>query len=149
MKAELLSVCAVSLVVGSSLAGAGECPLSPVLVGGNVDVSSGLTTQRRNPIYQTTIVGRPPQEDGWLGWATERLFMPAIRMALPEVVDLKLPVEACFHNLAIVSIKKRFVLPHSPAFAACQYQAIQFRAISHCVENPAFRQSCQSAESHR
>jgi len=65
-------------------------------------------TQRRAPIYHTTIVGRPPQEDGWLGWATERLFMPAIRMALPEVVDMKLPVEACFHNLAIVSIKKRY-----------------------------------------
>ena len=65
-------------------------------------------TQRRDPIYQTTIVGRPPQEDGWLGWATERLFLPAIRMALPEVVDLKLPVEACFHNLALVSIKKRY-----------------------------------------
>jgi 4-hydroxy-3-polyprenylbenzoate decarboxylase len=65
-------------------------------------------TQRREPIYQTTIVGRPPQEDGWLGWATERLFLPAIRMALPEVVDMKLPVEACFHNLAIVSIKKRY-----------------------------------------
>ena len=65
-------------------------------------------TQRAQPIYQTTIVGRPPQEDGWLGWATERLFLPAIRMALPEVVDMKLPVEACFHNLAIVSIHKRF-----------------------------------------
>jgi 4-hydroxy-3-polyprenylbenzoate decarboxylase len=65
-------------------------------------------TQRRDPIYQTTVVGRPPQEDGFLGWATERLFLPAIRMALPEVVDLKLPVEACFHNLAIVSIKKRY-----------------------------------------
>lgn len=65
-------------------------------------------TQRRHPIYQTTIVGRPPQEDGWLGWATERLFLPAIRMALPEIVDMKLPVEACFHNLAIVSIRKRF-----------------------------------------
>jgi 4-hydroxy-3-polyprenylbenzoate decarboxylase len=65
-------------------------------------------TQRRDPIYQTTIVGRPPQEDGWLGWATERIFMPMIRMALPEVVDLKLPVEACFHNLAIVSIRKRY-----------------------------------------
>ncbi len=65
-------------------------------------------TQRKSPIYQTTIVGRPPQEDGWLGWATERLFLPAIRMALPEVVDMKLPVEACFHNLAIVAIKKRF-----------------------------------------
>jgi len=65
-------------------------------------------TQRRDPIYQTTIVGRPPQEDGWLGWATERLFLPAIRLALPEVVDMKLPVEACFHNLAIVAIKKRY-----------------------------------------
>ncbi|MFQ5599715.1 MAG: menaquinone biosynthesis decarboxylase [Candidatus Krumholzibacteriia bacterium] len=65
-------------------------------------------TQRADPVYQTTIVGRPPQEDGWLGWATERLFLPAIRMALPEIVDMKLPVEACFHNLAIVSIKKRF-----------------------------------------
>jgi 4-hydroxy-3-polyprenylbenzoate decarboxylase len=65
-------------------------------------------TQRRAPIYQTTIVGRPPQEDAWLGWATERLFLPAIRMALPEVVDMKLPVEACFHNLAIVSIQKRY-----------------------------------------
>jgi 4-hydroxy-3-polyprenylbenzoate decarboxylase len=65
-------------------------------------------TQRRDPIYQTTVVGRPPQEDGYLGWATERLFLPAIRMALPEVVDMKLPVEACFHNLAIVSIRKRY-----------------------------------------
>ena len=65
-------------------------------------------THRRHPIYQTTIVGRPPQEDAFLGWATERIFLPAIRMALPEVVDMKLPVEACFHNLAIVSIKKRY-----------------------------------------
>ena len=65
-------------------------------------------TQRRTPVYHTTIVGRPPQEDGWLGWATERLFLPAVRLALPEVVDMKLPVEACFHNLAIVAIKKRY-----------------------------------------
>jgi 4-hydroxy-3-polyprenylbenzoate decarboxylase len=65
-------------------------------------------THRREPIYHTTIVGRPPQEDAWLGWATERLFLPAIQMALPEVVDMKLPPEACFHNLAIVSIRKRF-----------------------------------------
>lgn len=65
-------------------------------------------THRRNPIYHTTVVGRPLQEDAWLGWATERLFLPAIQMALPEVVDMKLPAEACFHNLAIVSIKKRF-----------------------------------------
>jgi 4-hydroxy-3-polyprenylbenzoate decarboxylase len=65
-------------------------------------------TSRRNPIYLTTIVGRPPMEDGWLGWATERLFLPLLKVPLPEVVDYHLPVSACFHNLVIISIKKRY-----------------------------------------
>jgi len=65
-------------------------------------------TSRRDPIYLTTIVGKPPMEDGWLGWATERLFLPMLRIPLPEVVDYHLPVAACFHNLVIISIKKRY-----------------------------------------
>jgi 4-hydroxy-3-polyprenylbenzoate decarboxylase len=65
-------------------------------------------TSRRHPIYLTTIVGRPPMEDGWLGWATERLFLPLLKVPLPEVVDYHLPVSACFHNLVIISIKKRY-----------------------------------------
>jgi 4-hydroxy-3-polyprenylbenzoate decarboxylase len=65
-------------------------------------------TRRRNAIYPSTIVGRPPMEDAWLGKATERLFLPLLRLVLPEVVDMNLPVEACFHNLAIVSIDKRY-----------------------------------------
>lgn len=65
-------------------------------------------TRRRDPIYLSTIVGRPPMEDGWLGWATERLFLPLLRVPLPEVVDYHLPVAACFHNLVIVSIDKRY-----------------------------------------
>ncbi len=65
-------------------------------------------TRRARPIYATTIVGRPPQEDYWLGKATERLFLPIIRMMLPEVVDLNMPAEGIFHNLVIVSIKKRY-----------------------------------------
>jgi 4-hydroxy-3-polyprenylbenzoate decarboxylase len=65
-------------------------------------------THRRNPIYPTTIVGRPPQEDYWLGKATERLFLPIIRMMLPEVVDMNMPAEGVFHNLVIVSIRKRY-----------------------------------------
>ncbi|MFZ1060995.1 MAG: menaquinone biosynthesis decarboxylase [Candidatus Rokuibacteriota bacterium] len=65
-------------------------------------------THRRNPIYPTIIVGRPPQEDYWLGKATERLFLPIIRMLLPEVVDMNMPAEGIFHNLVIVSIKKRY-----------------------------------------
>ena len=65
-------------------------------------------TSRRDPIYLTTVVGRPPMEDGWLGWATERLFLPLLRVPLPEVVDMHLPVAACFHNLVLVSIRKRY-----------------------------------------
>ncbi|MBI4552302.1 MAG: menaquinone biosynthesis decarboxylase [Candidatus Latescibacteria bacterium] len=65
-------------------------------------------TRRTNPIYPTIIVGPPPQEDGWLGKATERIFLPLIRTTLPEVVDMDLPIEGIFHNLAIVSIDKRY-----------------------------------------
>jgi 4-hydroxy-3-polyprenylbenzoate decarboxylase len=65
-------------------------------------------TRRMHPIYPTTIVGRPPQEDYWLGKATERIFLPIIRLLLPEVVDINMPAEGVFHNLVIVSIKKRY-----------------------------------------
>ncbi len=65
-------------------------------------------TRRTSPIYPTTIVGRPPQEDYWLGKATERIFLPMIRLLLPEVVDMNMPAEGIFHNLVIVSIRKRY-----------------------------------------
>ena len=65
-------------------------------------------THRRDPIYPTTVVGPPPQEDAFLGKATERLFLPLLRKQLPEIVDMNLPVESCFHNLVIVSIDKRY-----------------------------------------
>ena len=54
------------------------------------------------------IVGRPPQEDYWLGKATERIFLPIIRLMLPEIVDMNMPAEGVFHNLVIVSIRKRY-----------------------------------------
>jgi 4-hydroxy-3-polyprenylbenzoate decarboxylase len=63
---------------------------------------------RRNAIYPSIVVGKPPQEDAWLGKATERIFLPAIRATVPEVVDYDLPVSGAFHNCAIVSIKKAF-----------------------------------------
>ncbi|MBV9269965.1 MAG: menaquinone biosynthesis decarboxylase [Candidatus Eremiobacteraeota bacterium] len=65
-------------------------------------------THRKDPIYAATVVGKPPMEDAWLGKATERLFLPLLQMVLPEVVDMNLPVEGGFHNLAIVSIKKSY-----------------------------------------
>ncbi|MGB9805071.1 UbiD family decarboxylase, partial [Desulfofundulus sp.] len=65
-------------------------------------------TRRKNPIYTATIVGRPPMEDAFLGKATERIFLPLIRLQLPEVVDMNMPFEGVFHNCVIVSIKKRY-----------------------------------------
>jgi 4-hydroxy-3-polyprenylbenzoate decarboxylase len=65
-------------------------------------------TRRRDPVYLTTIVGRPPMEDGFLGEAVERLFLPLVKKTIPEIVDLWMPVEGIFHNLMIVAIDKRF-----------------------------------------
>jgi 4-hydroxy-3-polyprenylbenzoate decarboxylase len=65
-------------------------------------------THRKNALYPATIVGRPPMEDGWLGKATERLFLPLVRLFVPEILDYNLPVEGVFHNLCIVKIKKRY-----------------------------------------
>ncbi len=65
-------------------------------------------THRKNPIYHATVVGIPPMEDAYLGKTTERIFLPLMRAQLPEIVDINLPVEAVFHNLCIVSIKKRY-----------------------------------------
>jgi 4-hydroxy-3-polyprenylbenzoate decarboxylase len=65
-------------------------------------------THKKNPIYLTTIVGRPPMEDACLGKATERIFLPLVRLTFPEIVDMHLPVHGVFHNLAIVSIKKEY-----------------------------------------
>ncbi len=65
-------------------------------------------TMRRDAIYPSIVVGVPPQEDAWLGKATERIFLPAIRMTVPEIVDYDLPVAGAFHNCVIVSIRKAF-----------------------------------------
>jgi 4-hydroxy-3-polyprenylbenzoate decarboxylase len=65
-------------------------------------------TRRSRPVYLTTIVGRPPMEDGFMGEAIERLFLPLVRKTIPDIVDMWLPVEGVFHNLMIVSIDKRY-----------------------------------------
>jgi 4-hydroxy-3-polyprenylbenzoate decarboxylase len=65
-------------------------------------------TRRAAPVYPATIVGRPPKEDCFLAKATERIFLPLIRMQLPEIVDINLPVEGVFHNLALVRMRKRY-----------------------------------------
>lgn len=66
-------------------------------------------THKKNPVYPATIVGIPPQEDAWLGKATERIFLAPIKMTMvPEIIDMEMPVEGVFHNLVIAKIKKEF-----------------------------------------
>ena len=65
-------------------------------------------THRKDPIYATTIVGKPPQEDAWMGKAVERIFLPLMKLTIPELIDINLPIEGVFHNLMIVSIRKSY-----------------------------------------
>ena len=65
-------------------------------------------THCKDPIYATTIVGKPPQEDAYMGKAVERMSVPLMKLAIPEVVDINLPIEGVFHNLMIVSIRKSY-----------------------------------------
>ncbi|MCZ2156367.1 MAG: menaquinone biosynthesis decarboxylase [Bryobacterales bacterium] len=65
-------------------------------------------THRKKPVYSATIVGPPPMEDFWMGKAVERIFLPLMKLQLPEVVDICMPAEGVFHNLILVSIRKAY-----------------------------------------
>jgi 4-hydroxy-3-polyprenylbenzoate decarboxylase len=65
-------------------------------------------TMRRDPVYPATLVGRPPMEDYYLGHATERIFLPLLRLTVPEIVDYHMPAPGIFHNLVFVSIDKQY-----------------------------------------
>jgi 4-hydroxy-3-polyprenylbenzoate decarboxylase len=65
-------------------------------------------THRKDPIYPTTIVGKPPMEDYFLGKATERIFLPLLKMIVPDILDYSLPISGAFHNCAYIKIKKEY-----------------------------------------
>jgi 4-hydroxy-3-polyprenylbenzoate decarboxylase len=65
-------------------------------------------THRQRPIYPATVVGKPPQEDYWLGKATERIFLPLLQALAPDILDYDLPLFGCFHNCAFVKIRKEY-----------------------------------------
>lgn len=65
-------------------------------------------TRKKNPVYPATVVGKPPMEDCYLGKATERIFLPLLKIQVPEIIDMNFPLEGVFHNCVIVSIKKRY-----------------------------------------
>lgn len=65
-------------------------------------------THRREPVFPATVVGKPPQEDFWLGKATERIFLPLLQTLIPDIIDYNLPMFGCFHNCAFVKIRKEY-----------------------------------------
>lgn len=68
---------------------------------------SAITT-RKNPIYMATVVGKPPLEDKYMGWATERIFLPLLKTTTPDLVDYHMPENGCFHNLLLAKIEPRY-----------------------------------------
>ncbi len=66
-----------------------------------------MTTQR-DPVYHSIVTSKPPQEDGPIGHATERIFLPLIKLLIPDIVDMSMPEPGVFHNCLIVSIRKRY-----------------------------------------
>ena len=88
-------------------------------------------THRKDAIYPSTIVGPPPMEDAWLGKATERIFLPLLKATLPGVVDMNLPIEGVFHNLAIVSIRKSE--PHQARRVAYALWGLGQMATAKCI----------------
>src|SRR5262249_15825735 len=73
---------------------------------GVVDVEG--VRHRQDPVYLTTVVGPPPQEDFYMGYAVERIFLPVMKMQYPEIADVAMPAEGIFHNLMIVAIRKSY-----------------------------------------
>ena len=67
-----------------------------------------VMTMQKHPVFQSIVVGRPPAEDGPMGKATERIFLPLVKLLIPDIVDMDMPIEGVFHNCVIVSIEKRF-----------------------------------------
>jgi len=65
-------------------------------------------TRRKNPVFPATVVGKPPMEDCFLGKATERIFLPLLKIQCPEIVDINFPLEGVFHNCVIISISKQY-----------------------------------------
>lgn len=65
-------------------------------------------TMKKNPVYMATVVGKPPLEDKYMGWATERIFLPLLRTTTPDLVDYHMPESGCFHNLLVAKIQPRY-----------------------------------------
>ena len=76
-------------------------------------------THRKDPIYSTTIVGKPPMEDAYMGKAVERIFLPLMKLTIPELVDVNLPFEGVFHNLMLISIRKSYPGPGPQSDERC------------------------------
>ncbi|MTI81772.1 MAG: menaquinone biosynthesis decarboxylase [Firmicutes bacterium] len=88
-------------------------------------------THRKKPIYPATIVGRPIQEDYFMGKATERIFLPLLKMQISELVDMNMPAEGVFHNCVIVSIKKKY--PGQAKKVMCALWGIGLMALAKLV----------------
>ena len=89
-------------------------------------------TMKKNPIYMATVVGKPPVEDKYMGWATERIFLPLLKTTTPDLIDYHMPENGCFHNLLIAKIKPRYK-GHSKQMMHALWGVGQMSFLKHAV----------------
>jgi len=89
-------------------------------------------TMKKKPVYQATVVGKPPLEDKYMGWATERIFLPLLRTTAPDLIDYHMPENGCFHNLLVAKIQPRYK-GHSKQIMHALWGVGQMSFLKHAV----------------
>ncbi len=89
-------------------------------------------THKKNPIYQATVVGKPPLEDKYMGWATERIFLPLLKTTAPELIDYRMPENGVFHNLIIAKMKTMYP-GHAKQFMHAFWGVGQMSFVKHAI----------------
>lgn len=89
-------------------------------------------TSRKNPVYYATVVGKPPLEDKYMGWPTERIFLPLLRTTAPELIDYKMPENGVYHNLLLASVATRYP-GHAKQFMHTFWGVGQMSFVKHAI----------------
>ncbi len=89
-------------------------------------------TMKKNPVFQATVVGKPPLEDKYMGWATERIFLPMLKTMTPDLIDYYMPENGVFHNLILAKMKTSY-RGHAKQFMHAFWGVGQMSFVKHAI----------------
>ena len=89
-------------------------------------------TMKKHPVFQATVVGKPPLEDKYMGWATERIFLPMLKPMAPDLIDYNMPENGVFHNLILAKMKTLYK-GHAQQFMHAFWGVGQMSFVKHAL----------------